>query len=85
VSRSAWGLDTIVNDRDWLPAASCGPDVAEWFWITSKGHIRLSDDNRGALSICRKCPVLRECDADATANPMPWPHISGGAVRGLRK
>ena len=81
MTRSSWGLDLLTDDRDWLSAAACGPDTAEWFWITSPRG-KLTEANRLALRLCRGCPVLGQCALDAETHPMPWTHIAGGQVRG---
>jgi len=85
VHNSAYGLELISDEREWLAHANCTPDTAEWFWITGPGRERrLSADNKMALALCRDCPVIRQCYRHAAAQSNPEPHIAGGHVWGVR-
>ncbi len=83
MTRSSWGLDTD-RDLNWRLFAACGPDNAEWFFVTRIGG-QLSLKNRLALDICRRCPVTTECLADAlTVRVVEQSRIAGGQVIGGR-
>ena len=80
MNRSAWGLDTD-RDLNWRTFAACGPDNAEWFFVSQLGG-HLSLENRMALALCAQCPVRTECLADARSatGPVEQSRIAGGEV-----
>lgn len=76
--RSSWGLDTD-RELDWRQFAVCGPDNADWFFVTSVGG-HLSADNRAALALCSRCPVATDCLADARKIRVDGARIAGGEI-----
>lgn len=84
MTRTAWGLDLVADDQVWRQRASCGPSVADWFWPKEhgRGGYKLTAENEAALTLCRQCPVRRECHDYETANPSPYARIAGGRVFG---
>ena len=49
----------------WRSAAAClGMDPEIWFWVGGKYANKAAADNE-AKAICRTCPVIAECLADA--------------------
>jgi WhiB family redox-sensing transcriptional regulator len=75
---SSWGLDTD-RELDWRQFAVCGPDNADWFFVTSVGG-HLSRDNEAALRLCARCPVTSECLTDARKIRVDLTRIAGGEV-----
>lgn len=80
MARSSWGLDTD-RELDWRQFAACGPDNADWFFVTGMGG-HLSHQNRAALEICRSCSVRSECLADTRSveTVVEQSRIAGGEV-----
>lgn len=80
MSRTAWGLDTLPDD-EWRTRASCTPETAQLFEVFGRKGAsvhRLSIANQQAVDICRRCPVKKECLADAVKVPNDFWFIAGG-------
>jgi WhiB family redox-sensing transcriptional regulator len=59
--QASWGLHD--PDPDWMQRGACREHKRPDLWFNPA-------DAAEARRICRPCPVVRECRAWATANPM---------------
>lgn len=66
-----------ADDRNWRMRARCGSSDTERLFVSGAPQ-------REAASICRKCPVIQECAADALDNNMEY-GVWGGLTERQRR
>lgn len=66
---------------EWRARGNCGPESADWFFVSGHGQRGMSVENRAALELCSACPVVDECYDHAEAHPeLDSSRIAGGRV-----
>jgi WhiB family transcriptional regulator, redox-sensing transcriptional regulator len=71
----------LAEDREWVAHASCTSSDADELFVRGAAQ-------RRAAIICRHCPVMRECGADALDNNHDygvWGGLTERQRRSLRK